>query len=87
MTDLMWGAVGGALGAGLVWFLANRAIDQQLQRGAADLRPQVQAAVQEQVPPAVRAELEATLRRYNITPQTGRQLDAALTLANRAGLI
>jgi len=87
MTDLFWGAIGGGIAAGFVWMLANRAIDRQLQQGAARMRPQIQAAVREQVPPAVRAELTATLARYNITPETGRQLNAALTLADTAGLI
>ena len=87
MTNLFWGAVGGGLAAGFVWLIANRAINRQLQQGASELRPQILTAVREQVPTAVRAELIATLTRYNITPDTGRQLSAALALAQTAGLI
>ena len=87
MRSLLLGALGGGFAAGVVWLVANRAINAQLQAGAADLAPQVRQAVQEQVPPAVRRELEETLRRYNITPQTGQQLNAVLGLADTMGLI
>ncbi len=87
MNSIIWGALGGAAAAGLVWLIANRAIDYQLRAGAAGLEPQVREAVREQVPPAVRAELEATLRRYNITPQTGQSINSLLSAADSAGLI
>lgn len=87
MRNLLLGALGGAAGAGIVWFIANRAIDQQLRTGAAALEPQVRQAVDSTVPPAVRQELEMTLRRYNITPETGRQISNILTAADSIGLI
>ena len=87
MNSLMWGAIGGGVAAGLVWIIANRAIDQQLRQGASSLEPQVRAAVREQVPPAVRAELESTLRRYNITPETGQRISTLLGAADSLGLM
>jgi len=87
MRELVIGAVGGGMAAGLVWFIANRAIDSQLQRGAAGLEPQVRAAVQAAVPPAVRQEIVMTMARYNITPQTGQMINSTLTLARSAGII
>lgn len=87
MKSFLWGALGGGTAAFVVWFLANRAIDAQLRGGAAGLEPQVRAAVEEAVPPAVRAELTQTLSRYNITPQTGAMLNSTLTLARSAGII
>ena len=87
MKSLVWGAVGGGVAAGIVWFLANRAIDQQLRQGAAGLEPQVREAVQAAVPPAVRTELESTLRRYNITPETGQRISTLLNAAGAVGLV
>lgn len=87
MRSLLLGMLGGAFGGGVVWLVANRMIDAQLQQGARGLEPQVREAVQAQVPQAVRQELEATLRRYNITPTTGQQINALLGLADTMGLI
>ena len=87
MKSFFWGALGGGSAAFVVWFLANRAIDAQLRGGAAGLEPQVRAAVEESVPPAVRAELTQTLNRYTLTPHTGQLLNDTLTPAHSAGII
>ena len=62
-------------------------LTQRLAEGRQQLRTQIRTEVQAQVPPVVRRELETTLRRYNITPDTGRQISSTLALVERLGLI
>lgn len=79
--------LGGATGAAVLWFVASRAIDAQLRGGVAQIGPEINAAVQREVPQAVRAEMESTLARYNITPQTGQQIRTILGAVAATGLL
>ena len=62
-------------------------LESRLGAGRTQLQQAIRAEVATQVPPVVRRELEATLRRYNITPTTGRQISSVLTIAESMGLI
>ena len=55
----------------------------ELNRGREELRAQIRR----QVPPLVEDQLEITLDRYGITPQTGRQMAIVLARAEEYGLI
>jgi hypothetical protein len=87
MRPVLFALLGGATGATVLWFIASRALDAQLRGGVAQITPEISAAVQREVPPAVRAEMESTLRRYNITPQTGQQISSILNLVAGTGLL
>jgi hypothetical protein len=62
-------------------------LESRLTTGRTQLRTQIRTEVQSQVPPVVRRELESTLRRYNITPTTGRQISEVLNIVDRLGII
>lgn len=62
-------------------------LDRQLQQGVSTIAPEIATAVRREVPPAVRAEMEATLRRYNITPETGRQIASVINALSASGLL
>ena len=62
------------------------ALEARIQQGRDLLEGQIRSAVQAQVPPVVRAELESTLRRYNITPETGQNISTILSYGNALGL-
>lgn len=56
-------------------------MDAQLRRARADLSNEVKVQINELVPPEVERTIRRTLDSYNITPQTGARLDAALRVA------
>jgi hypothetical protein len=87
MRSILYAGLGGAVGATVLWFIASRLIDAQLQRGVSSIAPEIASAVQREVPPVVRRELESTLRRYNITPETGRQISSILNAFSASGLL
>lgn len=60
---------------------------QQLTEGTVQLREELARQVEAQVRPAVATEVRSTLARYNITADTGRRIDLALSAAERLGLI
>ena len=60
--------------------------EQRLARGRQELTRQVQREVEARVPQAVSNTIVQTLARYNITPETGRQIDEAFRLAEQAGV-
>ncbi len=62
-------------------------LESRLGAGRQELTRAIRSEVATQVPPVVRRELESTLRRYNITPTTGRQISNVLTVAESMGLI
>lgn len=62
-------------------------LESRLSGGRQELVTAIRTEVQSQVPPVVRRELESTLRRYNITPNTGRQISTVLDAADRIGII
>ena len=59
----------------------------RLNAGEIQMQQQIRAAVAREVPPTVRSTLDAKLREYNITPETGRRLSALLTVGEGAGLL
>lgn len=67
--------------------LGRGELDARLLEGQRQLKQQIESEVRQQVPPVVRRELESTLRSYNITPTTGRQISTVLGYADRVGLI
>ena len=68
--------------------LTGRAeLERRLSEGQVELTRRIREEVSTQVPPTVRRELEATLARYSITPDTGRQISSVLSYAERMGLI
>lgn len=95
IQPILVGALAGGLVATVAWYFTNRAIDKQLAQGGhallesaeRELNAEASALIAREVPPRVRAELEATLRRYNITPETGRQISTVLSYADRVGII
>lgn len=92
---ILLGATGGALAGLGVWMLASYLIDKQfekasrelLARGEADLRREISRQIETQIPPRVRSEMDRRFAEANITPQTGRQLAAALQVMDSIGLI
>lgn len=62
-------------------------LESRLRGGRTELVAAIRTEVASQVPPTVRRELEATLRRYNITPTTGRQISEVLNIADRLGIV
>jgi hypothetical protein len=94
-VPVLVGAIAGGAVATVAWYFTNRAIDKQLASGGRallasaerELTAEASALIAREVPPRVRTELEATLRRYNITPDTGRQISTVLSYADRVGLI
>lgn len=62
-------------------------LESRLHGGRQELVTAIRTEVAAQVPPTVRRELESTLRRYNITPTTGRQISEVLNIVDRIGLI
>ncbi len=60
---------------------------RRLAAGERQLTTQLQAQIDTQVPPVVQRTIDATFRRYGITPDTGRRIDRALALAERVGVL
>lgn len=85
--SVVYGAVGGAIATFGLWMLVSKQIDKQLSTGAEMLVPAIEAAVSREVPPAVHAQLTATLAEYDITAETGRKINSALARAESLRLI
>lgn len=62
-------------------------LEEAFAAGRRDLERLVSERVQAEVPPVVRREVEASLGRYGLTPDTGRQIAQVLSYAERAGLL
>jgi len=78
-TLLLGAGAGAAVGVG-VWLFAQWQLNRSFERGKADIRSALAREVEAQVAPAVRNEIERTLARYNITPETGRRIDRILSV-------
>lgn len=89
------GAVAGVGATIVVWKIASKKIDAEfasagtrlIESGSASLRSGIATAVQQEVPPRVRAEIETKFREYGLTPSTGRQIATVLNAADRMGII
>jgi uncharacterized membrane protein len=84
---VVYGAIGGALVTFGLWAIVSKQIDSQLSEGGASLVPAIQEAVSREVPPAVHAQLTATLAEYDITAETGQKINQMLTRAEQLRLI
>jgi hypothetical protein len=62
-------------------------LERRLAIAQAEMQAQLLREIDRNVRPAVRAEVEGTLRRYGITPATGARIDQALAQAERLGLL
>jgi hypothetical protein len=60
---------------------------RRFEAGREELRRELAAQVESQVVPAVRSEIDAKFRQYNITPETGRLMNQALLAAEALGII
>lgn len=67
--------------------IGSAELQRQLSAGTTQLRTELARQVEEQVRPAVATEVRTTLARYNITADTGRRIDLALSAAERLGLL
>lgn len=91
---LLGGAAGATLGF-VVFKLFESKLDAKLRSGGEALLTEGQRTLQqeatrlidEEVPPRVRAAVDAELRDFGLTPRTGRQIAQVLDYADRAGIV
>lgn len=85
------GLVAGAAGAGVVWFIANRQLDQQFDRASAEVltrgESELRRTIEREIPERVGTTIDQKLREAGINRETGQRLAQVLQLADNIGLI
>lgn len=95
IKEILLGGGAGVLVTFIVWKIASKSIDKQLAEGAegllstgeAEMREEIRATINREVPPVVRREVEQKLRSFGLTPTTGAQISRILNYADRVGII
>lgn len=95
LKPFLYGLLGGAAVGGLVWWIAHRSLEKELERGGTrlliavqpELQSQVRAAIDREVPALVQSTMRVELARVGIDATTGRRLNEALALMERMGAI
>ena len=89
------GALGGAVATLVVWKVASAQLDrefdrasaQMLERGETQLRQEIIRTLDTEIPRRVDSEMTRQFQQMGLTPDSGRQLAALLTLAERIHLV
>jgi hypothetical protein len=92
---LLLGAIAGGVTTVLVWQLLSSKLDAQFATAGSsiltEVRPELSREIRQtldrEIPPRVNSAMSSTLREYNITPETGRRINAVLVGAERLRLI